>query len=218
MCLKILITGASRGIGKNLFDHYRKRGEEVIGLSTKDCNLSLWDETFSFFDQERFNEIDILIHCAAFNVTKFFYKMDSKTFKQLVDTNIIGTFNLLKCTISRLKEYGSIIIFSSAATFSPRVGQSGYACCKSALHGLVKVLAKELIVENKYIFLIAPGIVETGMPMDMMSELALKKATEIIPMKRYCKIEEIINAIDFLYKTPYMTGQTIHINGGYFIL
>jgi len=74
-----------------------------------------------------------------------------------------------------------------------------------------------MMAQGKYIFIIAPGIVETGMPMDMMSETTLKKALETIPMRRFCKIEEIIKTIDFLICTPYMTGQTIHINGGYVI-
>lgn len=216
--LKILITGASRGIGKKLLDNYLNKGNEVLGLSTKDFILGNWEDTFSYFKRERCENIDMVIHCAAVNVTKFFYRMNYKVFKDMVETNILGTFNLLKCIIPNLKANGSIIIFSSSAAFSPRIGQSAYACCKSALHGLVKVLAQELIAENKYIFIIAPGIVETGMPMDMMSELALKKAVDIIPMKRFCKIEEIIRTIDYIRCTPYLTGQTIHLNGGYCIL
>ncbi len=215
--MKIVITGASRGIGKELLNHYQKKNEEVYGLSSKDCDLVHWDQTSCFFEQSNFNDIDLTIHCAASNVTRFFHKMSSDTFKNMIDTNILGTFNLLKCVIPRLKQHGCVILFSSASAFSPRMGQAAYACCKSALHGLVKVLVQEMLAEEKYIFLIAPGMVETGMPMKMMSETALEKARNSIPMKRFCKIDEIISAIDFLQQTPYMTGQTIHVNGSYYV-
>lgn len=215
--MKILITGASRGIGKRLLEHYSEEGNDVIGISTKNCNLSSWEETSLYFKQMALEDLDFVVHCAAVNITKFFYKMDYEVFKDMVETNIIGTFNLLKCVIQKLRVHGSIIIFSSVAAFSPRMGQSAYACCKSALHGLVKVLAQELLSESKYIFLIAPGIVEAGMPMDMMSELAIKKALEAIPMRRFCEIEEIIRTIDYVRCTPYLTGQTVHLNGGYYI-
>ena len=109
--LNILITGASRGIGKKLLDHYSEEGQEVLGISTKNCNLASWEETSLYFKQKRVEGLDIVIHCAAVNVTKFFHKMDYKTFRHMVDTNIMGTFNLLKCVIPRLKTHGSIIIF-----------------------------------------------------------------------------------------------------------
>ena len=212
-----MITGASRGIGKSLLNHYREKKANVIGISTKDCDLSNWKDTSSFLKQEEYKALNLVIHCAAVNKTKFFYKMDYNDFKQMVDSNIIGTFNLLKNVVPILKEKGSVVIFSSAAAFSPRMGQAGYACCKSALHGLIKVLSQEMMVEKKYIYLIAPGIVETGMSINMMSGLALEKAKEVIPMGRFCNIDEIIKTIDFLIDAPYLTGQTLHLNGGYFI-
>lgn len=215
--MKILITGAGGGIGKCLLHHYLEQGEEVYGISRKDCDLAHWDQTFEYFDRNGIRDIDLAIHCAASNVTSFFHKQSCKNFRDMVDTNIIGTFNLLKCVIPRLKERGGIILFTSAAAFSPRIGQAAYACCKSALNGLVKVLVQEILAENKYIYLIAPGMVETGMPEKMLSDAAIEKARGVIPMKRFCKMEELINAIDFLHGTPYMTGQTLHLNGSYHV-
>lgn len=187
------------------------------GISSKDCDLADWDCTSEYFRRNDIQDIDTVIHCAAFNITSFFYKQSPESFRAMVETNIIGTFNLLKCIIPRLKKQGSIILFTSAAAFSPRIGQAAYACCKSALNGLVKVLVQEMLAEEKYIYLIAPGMVETGMPENMLSEAAIEKARDIIPMKRFCKMEELINAIDFLHGTPYMTGQTLHLNGSYYV-
>jgi 3-oxoacyl-[acyl-carrier protein] reductase len=161
---------------------------------------------------------ELVIHCAAVNLIKAFYKMEYSAFQRMVETNVMGTFNLLKNVIPKLSCKGSIILFSSAAAFSPTIGQSAYACCKSALHGLVRVLARELLVEDKYIFLIAPGLVETGMPYLIMSEIAFKAAIANHPMRRPCTIAEIVNTIEFARRTPYLTGQTIHLNGTYNIV
>jgi acetoacetyl-CoA reductase len=215
--MRILITGSSRGIGKALFEHYRREDNQVYGLSRKDCDLADREQTNRFFAKSGIEELDLAIHCAGINVTRFFYKLSHEAFRQMIDTNIWGTFNLLKNVIPLLKTNGSIILFSSASAFAPRMGQAAYACCKSALHGLAKVLVQEMLVEEKYLYLIAPGIVETGMPVDMMSAPMLKRALDEVPMKRFCKLEELINAIELLQKTPYMTGQTLHLNGSYYV-
>jgi len=216
--MKILVTGASRGIGEKLSAYYKQQGHEVTGTNSRSCDLSSYEATSSFFEQTGKEGWELVIHCAAANLIKPFYKTEYAAFRRMVDTNIIGTFNLLKNVIPKLKRKGNIILLSSAAAFSPPIGQSAYACCKSALHGLVKVLAKELIVEDKYVFLIAPGLVETGMPYELMSESALNAAIAAIPMRRLCTIEEIVNAVEFARRTPYLTGQTIHLNGAYDII
>ncbi len=215
--LRVLITGASRGIGAELLEHYVARGEDAKGMSTEDCDLGSWEETSRYFEQDQHAEVDLLVHCAAVNRNRFFYKLTPQEFKEMVGVNVIGTFHLLKCMIPRLKAQGSIVLLSSVAAFAPRMGQSAYACCKSALHGLVKVLAGELLPEDKYIFLIAPGVVEVGMPMHMMSETVRGKALEAIPLGRFCRIREIVATIEYARSTPCLTGQTIHLNGGYCI-
>jgi 3-oxoacyl-[acyl-carrier protein] reductase len=215
--LKILITGASRGIGGALSSHYVASGHDVLAVSSRECDLTSDQRVAECFSREEFADLDAIIHCAAANITKFMHKMTTEMFRHMVDTNLVGTFNLLQSVVPKLKRHGSIILFSSVAAFYPRVGQSAYACCKAGLQGLVKVLARELIVEDKYVFVIAPGLVETGMSNDMMSEAYRAKALEMIPMRRSCRIEEIAETIDYLIRAPYMTGQTIHLNGGYYI-
>ncbi len=216
--MKIVITGTSRGIGKHLFEHYRNDGNIVFGINRKEVNLCNWEKTEEYFKDIKFQGINTFIHCAAKNITNFFYKMSYNSFKEMVDNNILGTFNVLKCIIPKLSREGNIILFSSSAAISPRLGQSTYCCCKNAVHGLVKVLYRELLVEKKYIFVIAPGLVETGMASDMLTNVSLYKALKIIPMQKFCTTNDIINSIDFLCKTPYLTGQTIHLNGGLYIV
>jgi len=135
----------------------------------------------------------------------------------MIDTNIWGTLNLLNNVIPRLKTHGNIILVSSAPGFAPRMGQVTYASCRSALHGLAKVMVKEMLVEKKYLYLIAPGMVEMGMPVDIMTAPILEKPLGEVPVKRFCKLEESINAIDLLHKTSYMTAQTPHVNGSYYV-
>lgn len=216
--MEILVTGGSRGIGKELNEHYIRQNNTVTTIDSNVCDLSDWQTTSAYFSKQGTANWDLVIHCAGVNLIKAFYKMEYSAFRKMVDTNLVGTFNLLKHVIPKLKCGGSIVLFSSAAAFLPTIGQSAYACCKSALHGLVRVLARELLVEDKYIFLIAPGLVETGMPYHVMSETALQAAVAALPMRRLCTIGEIVNAIDFACRTPYLTGQTIHLNGAYNII
>lgn len=216
--MKILVTGCKGGIGKCLCRHYSENGNNVRGISRSDVDILNWEEMRSYFSDDSIKGLDMVVHCAAKNTVKRFEKMSYSSFKEIIDCNVLGTFNLLKCAIPLVVPGGSIILFSSSAAFSPRIGQAAYAASKAALHGLVKVLAQELLVVEKYLFVIAPGLVEKGMPQKLMTEKMLVAATERIPMRRTCTMAEIIRTIDYLKMTPYLTGQTIHLNGGYYLV
>lgn len=215
--MNILITGCKGSTGKHLCDHYTEKLHNVTGISREDVDITDWQKIQDYFSSTVGNDLDLVIHCAAKNVVKRFEKMSSAAFGEIIDSNIMGTFNLLRCAIPHVVKRGNIILFSSSAAFLPRIGQSAYAASKAALHGLVKVLAQELLVAEKYIFLIAPGFTETGMSQDLMPESMIQFALEKTPMQRACTMKEIIRTIDYLASTPYMTGQTIHLNGAYSI-
>jgi 3-oxoacyl-[acyl-carrier protein] reductase len=216
--MRVLITGSSGGIGKHLLSHYSKIGHDVVGMSSSDADLSDHEQTRTFFHVLGVSDFDLVIHCAAKNATSRFDRMSLSLFRSIIDSNIIGTFNLLQCILPRLSRHGNIVLFSSSAAVAPRICQSAYAASKSALTGLVKCLAQEFLVYEKYIFIIAPGMVEAGMPYKMMNAEARVAACNNIPMGRFCTMEEIINTINYVVKTPYLTGQTIHLNGGYVVL
>jgi 3-oxoacyl-[acyl-carrier protein] reductase len=213
--VNILVSGCKGGIGKALYDHYAKEGECITGISRNDVDITDWEGMSSFFSEKITDNFDLVLHCAAKNLVMRFDKTSHSAFKEIIDCNTIGTFNLLKCVIPHVVTGGSIVLFSSLSAFSPRIGQSAYATSKAALSGLVKVLAQELLASEKYIFLIAPGLVETGMPQKMMSSPVLSTAIDRIPMRRTCTITEIINTINYVKRTPYFSGQTVHLNGVY---
>jgi NAD(P)-dependent dehydrogenase (short-subunit alcohol dehydrogenase family) len=215
--MNILVTGCKGSIGSHLCRHYTEKKYNVNGISRDDVDITDWEKMQEFFSTSVRSDLDLVIHCAAKNVAKRFEKMSSDSFGQIIDSNIMGTFNLLRCAIPLVVKKGSIIIFSSSAAFSPRIGQSAYAASKAALHGLVRVLAQELLADEKYIFLIAPGFTEIGMSKDLIPESMVQLALEKIPMQRACTVKEIVRTIDYLVVTPYMTGQTIHLNGAYSI-
>jgi 3-oxoacyl-[acyl-carrier protein] reductase len=198
-----------------LCDHYASEGNAVTGISREEVDITDWEKMQSYFSNRIKDNFDLVLHCAAKNLVMRFEKTSYSAFREIIDCNTIGTFNLLKCVVPRVVTGGSIVLFSSSSAFSPRIGQSAYATSKAALSGLVKVLAQELLASGKYIFLIAPGLVETGMPQKMMSDSVLSTAIDRIPMRRTCTITEIINTIDYVRKTPYLSGQTIHLNGVY---
>lgn len=211
---RILITGASRGIGRRLAEHYAGQDHQVFAPTRAECDLRDADQVRLAVERLPAAGLDMIVHCAAINVTRSFRKMDIAAFADMVDVNVLGTVRLLKCALPKLESGGCVILFSSVAAQAPRVGQAAYACCKSALHGLVRALTQELLAEGKYIYLIAPGPVEEGMTQDMMPALSLAAARREVPLRRFCAIGEVIGTIDYLRATPYLTGQTIHLNGG----
>ena len=215
--MNILVTGCKGSIGSHLCRHYTEKKYNVKGISRDDVDITDWEKMQDFFSSSVRRDLDLVIHCAAKNVARRFEKMSPASFAQIIDCNITGTFNLLRCAIPHVVKKGSIILFSSSAAFLPRIGQSAYAASKAALHGLVRVLAQELLAAEKYIFLIALGLTETGMSRDLIPESMIQLALEKVPMQRACVMEEIIRTIDYLAATPYMTGQTIHLNGAYSI-
>ncbi len=211
--MRILISGYRGGIGKELYNHYVKMEHNVTGISRDKVDITDCEKMKEYFLDKTSPCYDLVIHCAAENLVMRFEKTNYEDFRKIIDCNVMGTFNLLKYVIPHVVSGGSIILFSSSAAYAPRIGQSAYAASKAALSGLVKVLAQELLISEKYIFLIAPGLVETGMPQKMMSSQTLAAAIDMIPMRRACTIAEIANTIDYIRKTPYLSGQTIHLNG-----
>ena len=215
--MNILITGCNGGIGRALSLRYADEGHTVTGISRSDVDLTDWEKMRTFFSHDIRNDFNLVVHCAAKNIVKRFEKTSYVSFREIIESNVMGTFNLLKCVIPLVVPGGNIILFSSLSAFSPRIGQSAYATSKAALSGMVKVLAQELLATEKYIFLLAPGLVETGMPENMMSDMILSAAIDKIPLRRTCTVAEIKTTIDYAVKTPYLSGQTIHLNGAYHI-
>ncbi len=223
----IIITGASQGIGKYIFDYYNNKNIDIIGIFNTTIptnlnekyykldilNLKHVEELISHY-KSILNNI-VLINCAGINYNSFAHKSDPDKWKNVIDTNLYGTYNMIRSFLPLMREqkFGRIINFSSVVALSPTPGVSAYAASKSALWGLSKSIAIENASYNITINNINLGYSTLGMikevPKDYL-ELLIKK----IPANRLCDPESITNSIDFLMNTSYINGSSIDISGG----
>ena len=230
---KVFISGASRGIGKSIAEHFLINNYIVIGTSRSDSNIDKDYENYHHFSIDITSRIDIknlhqslekddllpdiLINNAGITDDKLFLKMSDENWDNVINTNLTGTFNLTKVFIKNMikKRYGRIINISSVSGLMGNPGQVNYSSSKSALNGFTKSLAKELGSRNITVNSVAPGFIST----DMTTFLDNNKKDEIIrdiPLKRFGKSEDVSQLVYFLASdnSSYITGQTISVDGG----
>ncbi|MCX6167093.1 MAG: SDR family NAD(P)-dependent oxidoreductase [Sphingobacteriales bacterium] len=223
----ILITGASKGIGKYLCEEYLQRDEKVIGLFNStvignnqgnyfkvDITDTIQVRDFITENSESLNHIT-LINCAGINYNSFAHKADIMKWQDVVKVNLFGTFNIINgiLPIMREQSYGRIINFGSVVSELPSPGISAYAASKSALTGMSKSIAVENATKNITINNINLGYSELGM-INEVPEIYLNQIKERIPSNQLCKSANIFNTVEFLRNTEYVTGSNININGG----
>jgi NAD(P)-dependent dehydrogenase (short-subunit alcohol dehydrogenase family) len=223
----ILITGASKGIGKYLCEQYLHHNESIIGIynSTivgKDIgNYYKVDITDFIQVQEFVNSIKeqlnniTLINCAGINYNSFAHKSDIGKWQEVIKVNLFGTFNLINCTLPIMRDqfYGRIINFGSVVSELPTPGISAYAASKSALSGMSKSIALENANKGITINNINLGYSELGM-INEVPEVYLNQIKEKIPSKKLCTSLDIFNTVEYLRNTEYVNGSNINLNGG----
>ena len=235
-----VVTGASRGIGKEIAKIYAKAGAHVSCVSrNKDTLNNVVESIVSLggtasmnaFDVSNFDEfqnnindiiseygaIDILVNNAGITKDNLLMRMSPSDFKDVVNVNLGSVFNLTKSSIKvflKQKE-GSIINISSIVGIKGNAGQSNYAASKAGIIGFSKSIALELGSRNIRCNVIAPGFIETDMT-DSLSEDVLEKWKESIPLKRSGKPNDVGNACVFLASdlSSYITGQVLQVDGG----
>lgn len=235
------ITGGTRGIGKQIaiklakngFDialNYRKENDELkntkneIEESGAKC-LTVQGDVTSFEDSERmvkeifdyYERIDVLVNNAGITKDNLFARMKKEDFEDVINVNLIGTFNVTKniVPIMMKQKSGRIINISSVVGISGNVGQANYAASKAGIIGFTKSLAKELGSRNILVNAIAPGFIETQMT-DVLKDSVKEEISKSIPLKRMGKTEDIANLVNFLAsdESSYITGQVINVDGG----
>ena len=236
-----LITGATRGIGKQIAVTLAKQGFDIavnyrtandsLNESVKEIesygvrclavqgDVSVFEDCENMTKQviEKFERIDVLVNNAGITKDMLFIRMKEEDFKQVIDVNLMGTFNMTKNVSQYMvkQKSGRIINISSIVGIHGNAGQANYSASKAGIIGLTKSLAKELAGRNILVNAIAPGFIET----DMTSVLKDDVKTNIlnsIPLKREGKPEEVANVVKFLASddSSYITGQVISVDGG----
>ena len=226
----IIITGASRGIGKYLFEKFWETGETVYG--TYNLTYPDTDKGEFFMKVDISNSSDVtdwiekiksritkltLINSAGINYNSSAHKADVDKWSQVINVNLIGTFNVIRAVLPlmRKEEYGRIINFSSVVAQTLVPGTSAYAASKAGLWGLVKSIAAENARKGITINNLNLGYYNTGMINEVPQEFQeiLKKK---ILTGNFGNPEIIFKAINFLRETDYINGTSIDINGGLF--
>lgn len=236
-----LITGATRGIGKqiaitlakqgyNIALNYRKENEELentkkeiekIGVQVLAVkgDVANFENCENFVKQviERFGQIDVLVNNAGITKDMLLMRMKKEDFEQVIDANLVGTFNVTKNVVPYMMKArsGRIINISSVVGISGNAGQTNYSASKAGIIGFTKSLAKEIASRNILVNAVAPGFIETNMT-DVLKDDVKQEIAKNIPLKRMGTTQDVANVVKFLASddSSYITGQVINVDGG----
>ena len=234
---KILITGASRGIGRDIALNSKEKGYKVLGTSTTNegvsslkengihgLQLDLNDkksvESFNGLLTQEHPDIAVLVNNAGITRDNIVLRMSEEEWTDVLNVNLNGAFKVTKTVLKFMlkKRWGRILNITSTSASTGNRGQANYAAAKAGIEAFSKSLAKEVGSRGITVNAIAPGYIQTDMT-EVISENVKKEILSQIPLSRFGKPEEISQLVDFLIsdEASYITGQTIHINGGLFM-
>lgn len=235
------ITGATRGIGKSIalklascgYDiaiNYRTENNdltellnEIKGLDVR-CiavcgDVSDFEACTNMIKQiiSEFGKIDVLVNNAGITRDMLLMRMKESDFTDVIDVNLVGTFNITKNVIPYMmkQKNGRIINISSVVGITGNAGQTNYSASKAGIIGFTKSLAKEVGSRNILVNAVAPGFIQTDMTNILKDEIK-QELIKNIPLKRFGNATDVANVVKFLAseESSYITGQVINIDGG----
>jgi 3-oxoacyl-[acyl-carrier protein] reductase len=232
-----LVTGASGGIGGSIAMALHKQGAKVcitgtnleklnninkessMAFSQIVCDLSNKEDLQKLIPsvEKDLGKIDILINNAGITRDQLMMRMKDEIWDEVIQTNLNSAFYLSKSVIKGMmrRKFGRIIQISSVVAFTGNPGQANYVASKAALVGMTKSLALEVASRNITVNCIAPGFIKTPMT-EALNEDQQNKLMQKIPIQRFGMPEDIASASVYLSsnEASYITGTTIHVNGG----
>ena len=236
---KILVTGATGGIGREIVKKFISLEGSVLATGTNLERLDLLKKDFpninvlkfdisdhskieEFIDNAstQLNGLDILINNAGTNIDNLSLRMKYEEWKKVIDINLNSTFLLSKFAIKKMlkNKYGRIVNITSVVGHTGNLGQANYAASKSGIIGMTKSLAIEYAKKNITLNCVSPGFIQSRMT-DNIIDSVKTMLTSRIPMSRLGNGEDVANSVAFLSsdQASYITGETIHVNGGMYM-
>ena len=235
----ILITGASGGIGNALVKKFVSLGGNVLGTGTKAEKLDMIKKQcpnikvkkFDISEHSRIEEfidnvslelggLDILINNAGINMDNLSLRMKDDEWKKVIDINLTSTFFLSKHAIKKMlkNKFGRIVNITSVVGHTGNLGQANYSASKAGIIGMSKSLAMEYAKKNITVNCVAPGFIVSDMTINIAEKVKIY-LTSRIPMGKLGTGEDVSNCVAFLSseQASYVTGETIHVNGGMYM-
>jgi 3-oxoacyl-[acyl-carrier protein] reductase len=237
----VLVTGAARGIGKEIclnmakegYDislNYRTKTDDVEELKNKiesygvrcclvQGDIGSYEECEKMVKEtvEVLGKVDILVNNAGITKDGLLMRMSQEDFTKVIDVNLVGTFNMTRNVIPLMvkQRSGRIISIASVVGIAGNAGQTNYAASKAGIIGFTKSLAKEVASRNILVNAIAPGFIATDMT-KVLTDEQKENINNAIPLKRIGTPEDIAKAVKFLASedSSYITGQVLHVDGG----
>ncbi len=216
--------------GYNIAINYRKENED-LEITKKEIEkynvkcLAVKGDVSNFDDAQnmveeiinQFENIDVLVNNAGITKDMLIMRMKKEDFEQVIDVNLVGTFNITKNVVPYMmkKRDGRIINISSVVGISGNAGQTNYSASKAGIIGFTKSLAKEIGSRNILVNAVAPGFIKTEMTESLPEEVK-ENINKSIPIKRMGNVRDVANVVKFLASedSSYITGQVINIDGG----
>lgn len=236
-----LITGGTRGIGRQIAVTFAKEGYDIavnymtlndeVENTKKEVEkagvkcITVYGDVSKFDDSENmvkevvneFGRIDVLVNNAGITKDMLIMRMKREDFESVIDVNLVGTFNVTKNVVPYMMKQrdGRIINLSSVVGISGNAGQTNYSASKAGIIGFTKSLAKEVGSRNILVNAVAPGFIATRMT-DVLKDEVKEEISKTIPLKRMGTPQDVANVVKFLASedSSYITGQVINIDGG----
>jgi 3-oxoacyl-[acyl-carrier protein] reductase len=236
-----LVTGSSRGIGRAMVERLSRDGATVVvnyvsraekaqevaaavkaGGGTAvalQADVSRFEDIQRLFNRtvEHFGRLDILVNNAGIRITKNVTEIEEEEFDRLFAINVKGTFFSCQLAARRLSDGGRIINVSSAVTKMMLPGHSIYAASKAAVDQITRTLSKELGGRNITVNAVCPGPVDTELLREGRTKEQIQQMAQMAALGRIGRVEDIADVVAFLAsdEARWITGQCIHVNGGY---
>jgi 3-oxoacyl-[acyl-carrier protein] reductase len=227
----VLITGATRGIGKAVACKYKAEGAYVIGTGTHPidkpsylddyviCDFKNLDDIEIFCKFAYTSQVDILINNAGINIINDFCDIRPLDFIQMQQVNVYAPFRISQQVIKNMysKGWGRIVSISSVWGKISKQGRASYSASKFGIDGLTLAMANEHAQNGILCNSVAPGFIDTEMTWKNLGEDGVKKMLENVPIKRLAKVDEVAKLIYMLgsEENTYISGQNIAIDGGF---
>jgi 3-oxoacyl-[acyl-carrier protein] reductase len=233
---KVLVTGASRGIGEGIARRFHELGSFVVGTATRKPDndpgyVSEWLEA-DFSDTTSLSDFcaglaemegfDVCVNNAGINIIKPLDEVGGKDYERIQRINLEAPYEIARATVPGMRSLGGGKIINVASIWSciTKSHRSLYSTTKAGLVGMTRALAVELAPYNVLVNAVSPGFTMTDLTRKSLSDEQMKELAQAVPLGRFAEVDEIAGIISFLGsdQNTYMTGQNIVVDGGFTIV